>query len=122
MTFLRILSPARWAMLAGTVALLIIAVLALSWCSERDRARQAGGKADLAAAQSGLGADALRRADNLAKAESENRAATQANTEMITGAENAGDDAGEAGRLGLVAWCRRQEARGVKIDARCSSK
>ena len=50
MTVLRIFSPARWAMLAGTVALLVIAVLTLSWCSERDRAKRARAEATVAAA------------------------------------------------------------------------
>ena len=58
MTFLRIFSPARWAMLAGTVALLIIAVLALSWCSEKRRADEAGANATMGDARTGAARDA----------------------------------------------------------------
>lgn len=39
--FFRALDPTRWAMLAGAVALLIIAVLTLSYCSEKDRLAKA---------------------------------------------------------------------------------
>ena len=121
MTFLRIFSPARWAMLAGTVALLIIAVLALSWCSERDRVKRARAEANVAAAQSGLGAEAMKRADDLGKAASENRATTQANTDHITEANNAKDDAGDAGLRGRLAYCRRQRLRDAPEPEYCHS-
>lgn len=38
---LRALDPTRWAILGAVIALLIIAVLTLSWCSERKRTSEA---------------------------------------------------------------------------------
>lgn len=48
--FFRALDPTRWAMLAGAVALLIVAVLTLSYCSERDRTKRARSEASVATA------------------------------------------------------------------------
>lgn len=44
----RALDPTRWAMLAGAVALLIVAVLTLSYCSEKDRLKRARSETSIA--------------------------------------------------------------------------
>lgn len=56
---LRALDPTRWAMLGAVVLLLIVAVLTLSWCSERDRAKQAKAERDLAQGRTASAVEAI---------------------------------------------------------------
>lgn len=118
--FLRALGPTRWAMLAGAVALLIVAILTLSYCSDRERLKRADGKASVATSQSGLGADAMKRADELGTANRDGQAITDANTNHITGADNADQDAGDAGNRGRLAYCERQRLRHKPEPGYCS--
>lgn len=48
--FFRALDPTRWAALIGVVLLLILTVVTLSWCNERDRLKQSRQEANVAAA------------------------------------------------------------------------
>lgn len=57
--FFRALDPTRWAMLAGAVALLIIAVLTLSYFSERERTGKADAGRVIAEGQTAAGRDAV---------------------------------------------------------------
>lgn len=46
----RMLDPTRWAVLGAVVLMLILTVVTLSWCSERERLKQSRQEANVAAA------------------------------------------------------------------------
>jgi len=110
----------RWLTLACVVVALIFVGLTLAWCVERAKARQAAGEARVETSQANLGEDAGKRADAVREAEKANQDQTRANTDFITGADNANEDAGEAGRRGWIAYCRRERMRGNDLSAFCT--
>lgn len=116
---LNALDPIRWAMLAGAVALLIVAVLTLSYCSERERAGRAKHETKVATTQADVGHDANARAFQQQQSEADGAARTQANADNIMKAENADHSAGEAGRRGQLAYCERQRVRGGVLPEYC---
>lgn len=108
MTFLlniwRFLPPRIWAVVA---AVLLIGGLGLGWKCAHDRAEREAAAADRARAQAEAERDAAAIADDQASREAESRALDQTNRDEIMEADNADEDAGEAGRAGLRAICRR---------------
>lgn len=90
---------------------LIVVLLTVGFCDQRDRTRQAEGQASVATSQGNLGADALKRSDDMNAANDEGAAQTGRNTDFITGADNAKTDAGDAGNRGRLAFCDRQRVR-----------
>lgn len=100
---------------------LALILFALSVCNARQDAAKARGEGRVADAQAGLGADAMRRADELNEADRLGQVQTDKNTDFITGADNANDPAGEAGDRGRLAYCERQRLRQRPEPHYCAS-
>ena len=101
----------KWATRAVQVAtlavLLIFLILALAYGQSRREAATANAKAREATAQANAGSAAVRATEGRYERDAATDAQTNTNTDFIGGADNAKDDAGEAGRRGWIAYCRR---------------
>jgi hypothetical protein len=115
-SILRIMPLANWLAL---IALLALILVGFAYCSQREQRQQAEGRGDVAEAQGGLGSDALGRLDRKGEDDRQGRDLTDSNTDFIEGAENANDDAGEAGDRGRLAYCERQRVRGRREPDYC---
>lgn len=106
--FFRALDPTRWAMLAGAIALLIVAVLTLSYCSERDRTGKANAGRVIAEGQTAAGRDAVGITAADAKADATTSNINRENENAIRNAPGAEDavnpELAAAGRRGLCRY------------------
>jgi len=107
----RALDPTRWAMLAGAVALLIIAVLTLSYCSEarRHAADAERARSGTVVAEGGQAAavDALGASEKAADARAASDQLTGANRDEILSTPGADASVGHVSDAGLRSLCRR---------------
>lgn len=103
-----------------TVALICLVGFVVSYCTSRSAAQKASAERSVAAAQATLGADAMKRADDLDLRQREGQKVTDANGAFIQDAENADQDAGDAGRRGRLAYCERQRVRGSREPDYCA--
>lgn len=99
------------------VIVLVVLVLTLGYCSQREKAKRSATDAEIAQAQAGLGREALDKEGSINTSERENAAQTAKNRQDIEGATNAKDSAGDAGERGLRALCQRVQYRS---DPRCA--
>lgn len=113
----KILPVRSWIILAVVV---VLCIGFLSWCDARRDAQAARLEGQVAGAQAQLGADALKRDADRQAANKAADAVTDANRDFITGADNADQDAGEAGRRGRLAYCERQRVRQRPEPAYCA--
>jgi len=92
----------------GAIVVFFCFVLAiLTMCSARREAATANAKAREATAQANAGSAAVRATEGRYERDAATDAQTKSNADFIEGADNAGQDAGEAGRRGWIAYCRR---------------
>lgn len=99
------------------VIVLVVVVLTVGYCSQREKAKRSATQAEIAQAQAGLGREALDKEGAINTSERENAAQTEKNRQDIEGATNAKDSAGDAGERGLRALCQRVQYRS---DPRCA--
>lgn len=99
------------------VIVLVVMLLTLGYCSQREKTKRSATQAEIAQAQAGLGRDALNKEGAINTSERENAAQTEKNRQNIEGANNAKDSAGDAGERGLRALCQRVQYRS---DPRCA--
>lgn len=99
------------------VIVLVVMLLTLGYCGQREKAKRSATQAGIAQAQAGLGREALDKEGAINTSERENAAQTEKNRQDIEGATNAKDSAGDAGERGLRALCQRVQYRG---DPRCA--
>lgn len=99
------------------VIVLVVLVLTVGYCSQREKAKRSATQAEIAQAQAGLGREALDKEGAINTSERENAAQTEKNRQDIEGATNAKDSAGDAGERGLRALCQRVQYRS---DPRCA--
>ena len=105
--------------LAAAVVALCLVLLVVSMCSSDKRSKEAEANSSVSSAQARLGEGALVRQDALAEANRAGAQQTETNTDFIQGADNADQDAGDAGRRGRLAYCERQRLRGKPEPAYC---
>jgi len=92
----------------GAIVVILCFVLAvLTMCQARKDAATANAKAREATGQASAGSAAVRATEGRYERDAATDAQTKANADFIDGADNADQDAGEAGRRGWVAYCRR---------------
>lgn len=113
----RTFSRLAWAV--ALIALLVLILFVVSWCSERKRVGQAKHETAVATTQANVGQKANDRAFQQQQSEADGAARTQANADNILGADNADQSAGEAGRRGQLAYCERQRLRGQSLPEYC---
>ena len=89
------------------IVVLIFLGLTLAYCQSRQEAATANAKTREATAQANAGSAAVRATEGRYERDAATDAQTKSNADFIEDAENAGQDAGEAGRRGWVAYCRR---------------
>lgn len=106
-------NPAVWV----TGLLLLILLLSFAWCESDKRRKAAVAEGRVAESQADLGRKAAETSDRQAGNEAENRKLDAENRDDIMGADNAKEDAGDAGERGLRALCRRVQYRD---DPRCA--
>lgn len=99
------------------VIVMVVLVLTVGYCSQREKAKRSATQAEIAQAQGGLGREALDKEGAINTSERENAAQTEKNRQDIEGATNAKDSAGDAGERGLRALCQRVQYRS---DPRCA--
>ena len=97
----------RWIALGALIVVLLFAGSVLTMCQARKEAATAHAKAREATAQAKAGSAAVRATEGRYERDAATDAQTKSNADFIDGADNAGQDAGEAGRRGWVAYCRR---------------
>jgi hypothetical protein len=88
------------------VVLLFVGAI-LTMCSARREAAVANAKAREATAQANSGSAAVRATEGRYERDAATDAQTKSNADFIEDADNAEQDAGEAGRRGWIAYCRR---------------
>lgn len=92
----------------SVLALIMVLILfAASLCHQKDKAARATAENRTSQAQAGLGSDAAVITDAQTKAESENASVTTRNRDDILNADNAHENAGDAGDAGLRSICNR---------------
>ena len=92
----------------GAIVVVLCFVLAvLTMCQARKDAATANARAREATGQANAGSAAVRATEGRYERDAATDAQTKANTDFIGDADNAGQDAGEAGRRGWIAYCRR---------------
>ena len=102
------------------IVVLCLALAILTTCQSRREAATARAEQNRGEVQAGVG-KAASDAENRQRLEEKAGAdVTQRNTDTINEADNARDDAGEAGRRGWVAYCERQRVLGRNLPARCA--
>ena len=97
----------RWVALGAIVVVLIFALAILTMCQSRREAATANAKAREATAQANAGSAAVRATERRYARDAATDAQTKSNADFIQDADNAEQDAGEAGRRGWIAYCRR---------------
>ena len=100
-------TAARVVQIGALVVVLLFAGAILTMCSARKEAATANAKAREATAQANAGSAAVRATEGRYERDAATDAQTKSNADFIEDAENAGQDAGEAGRRGWIAYCRR---------------
>jgi hypothetical protein len=103
------------------VAVLIFLGLTLAYCQSRREAAVARSEAKVATGAANAGNAAVGATEGRYRRDAATDAQTKSNADFIEGAANSRDEAGEAGRRGVVAWCRRLQARGINDEPRCAS-
>jgi hypothetical protein len=92
----------------SVLALILVLILfTVSFCHQRDKAARSSAENRTSQAQAGLGSDAAIITDAQTKAESENASITTRNRDDILNADNAHENAGDAGDAGLRSVCNR---------------
>lgn len=92
----------------GAIVVALCFLLAiLTMCQARREAAVANAKAREATAQANAGSAAVRATEGRYERDAATDAQTKSNADFIEGADNAGQNAGEAGRRGWIAYCRR---------------
>lgn len=97
----------RFVQIGAVVVVLCFVLAVLTMCQARKEAATANAKAREATGQASAGSAAVRATEGRYERDAATDAQTQANADFIEGADNAEQDAGEAGRRGWVAYCRR---------------
>ena len=97
----------RVASIIALVVVLCLAMAILTMCQARKEAATSNAKAREATGQANAGSAAVRATEGRYERDAATDAQTKSNADFIEGAENAGQDAGEAGRRGWIAYCRR---------------
>jgi hypothetical protein len=97
----------RAVQVSAVAVALIFALAILTMCQSRREAATANAKAREATAQANAGSAAVRATEGRYERDAATDAQTTENTDFIERADNAGQDAGEAGRRGWIAYCRR---------------
>lgn len=93
--------------IAAAVAVLVAVGLILTMCNARKEAATANAKAREATAQANAGSAAVRATEGRYERDAATDAQTKSNADFIEDADNANQEAGEAGRRGWIAYCRR---------------
>lgn len=110
----------KWLVLGVVVVVLCFALAVLTMCNARKEAATARAEQNRGEVQAGVG-KAASDAENRQRLEEKAGAdVTQRNADKINEADNAKDDAGEAGRRGWIAYCERQRVLGRNLPARCA--
>lgn len=97
----------RVVQIGAIVVVLIFLGLTLAYCQSRQEAATANAKAREATAQANAGSAAVRATEGRYERDAATDAQTKSNADFIQRADNAEQDAGEAGRRGWIAYCRR---------------
>jgi len=97
----------RFVQIGAVVVVLCFALAVLTMCQARKEAATANARAREATGQANAGSAAVRATEGRYERDAATDAQTKSNADFIEGAENAGQDAGEAGRRGWIAYCRR---------------
>jgi hypothetical protein len=97
----------RFVQIGAVVVVLCFALAVLTMCQARKEAATANARAREATGQANAGSAAVRATEGRYERDAASDAQTKANADFIDGADNAEQDAGEAGRRGWVAYCRR---------------
>ena len=100
-------TAARIIQVGAVIVVLLFVGAALTMCQSRREAATAHAKAREATAQANAGSAAVRATEGRYERDAATDAQTKSNADFIEDAENAGQDAGEAGRRGWIAYCRR---------------
>ena len=97
----------RIVQIGALIVVLLFAGSVLTMCQARKEAAAAHAKAREATAQANAGSAAVRAIEGRYERDAATDAQTKSNADFIEDAENAREDAGEAGLRGRVAYCRR---------------
>jgi hypothetical protein len=97
----------RIASIIAFVVVLCLAMAVLTMCQARKDAATANAKAREATGQANAGSAAVRATEGRYERDAATDAQTKSNADFIEGADNGREDAGEAGRRGWIAYCRR---------------
>lgn len=97
----------RIVQIGAVIVALCLVMAVVTMCQSRREAATANAKAREATAQANAGSAAVRAAEGRYERDAATDAQTKSNADFIEGADNAESDAGEAGRRGWIAYCRR---------------
>lgn len=100
-------ATARIVQVGAVIVVLLFAGATLTMWQSRKEAAMAHAKAREATAQANAGSAAVRATEGRYERDAATDAQTKSNADFIDGAENARESAGEAGRRGWIAYCRR---------------
>ena len=106
--------------LIGLGALIVIILLCLAWCGQIKETEKVLAEKDAITEQALVAKNAAKAEYDQSQAEAAGRDVTEQNAKNINEAENANDDAGEAGRRGQLAYCERQRVRRQPLPSYCS--
>lgn len=106
--------------LIGLGALVVIILLCLAWCGQIKETEKVLAEKDAITEQALVAKNAAKAEYDQSQAEAAGRDVTEQNAKNINEAENANDDAGEAGRRGQLAYCERQRVRRQPLPSYCS--
>lgn len=90
-----------------TFCVIVTISLAVGYCQQREKAAQARQEARVSKGTTNAAKDAVTVTDGVLRGEQGQRDLDQENRDAIQGTDNAKSDAGEAGRAGIRAICRR---------------
>lgn len=100
-------TAARIVQIGAIVVVLIFLGLTLAYCQSRQEAATARSEAKVATGAANAGNAAVGAIEGRYERDAATDAQTKSNADFIEGADNAEQDAGEAGRRGWIAYCRR---------------
>ena len=106
--------------LIGLGALIVIILLCFAWCGQIKETEKVLAEKDAITEQALVAKNAAKAEYDQSQAEAAGRDVTEQNAKNINEAENANDDAGEAGRRGQLAYCERQRVRRQPLPSYCS--
>jgi len=109
-------TAARIVQIGAIVVVLIFLGLTLAYCQSRRDAAVARSEAKVATGAANAGSAAVRATEGRYERDAATDAQTKSNADFIEGADNAEQDAGEAGRRGWIAYCRRVRDNHPKCD------